>query len=220
MELVRGNFSKLSYSFREFFRKGSQTSRIVGICGGRSILPFLDSLLEEKNALEGSHFFLTDERLVSFDHLDSNYRFLKKNFFDKIYHSSIYPFYYNPSQSDSMLEEYQRSFEEEGGQFDLLILGVGEDGHIASLFPNGSVNVEEEGFFYVKDSPKPPSQRITISSSMVQKSRQVVLLFIGESKREALSQFLDTSQTKDINTCPARVALQVKDLLVLTDIES
>lgn len=217
MTIIRGEKGKLVSAFKSFFEKEKGKSSVIGMCGGRSIIPFLDPL-KEKGFSNGFRYFFIDERLVPIDDDLSNYKGLKGVFFDSLEDSEVYPFYfYNTVDPQELLKEYQESFDEEGGKFDVVILGAGEDGHIASLFPFGSVNSKEEGFFYVYDSPKPPKERISASPKQIESSSRGILLFMGEGKKEALVNFLDPAKT--VEECPAKLALEISDLLVLTDIE-
>lgn len=75
------------------------------------------------------------------------------------------------------------------GPFDLVLLGLGEDGHTASLFPGGDLGgaPDSPDVLAVLDAPKPPAQRVTLSAARLSRSRQVIFLVSGESKREALA---------------------------------
>jgi 6-phosphogluconolactonase len=68
---------------------------------------------------------------------------------------------------------------------DVLLLGMGADGHIASLFPSRS-QPQEGWVVHVADSPKPPADRITLTRAFLETARAAVLLVVGESKRDAL----------------------------------
>ncbi|HVC49056.1 MAG TPA: 6-phosphogluconolactonase [Burkholderiales bacterium] len=77
-------------------------------------------------------------------------------------------------------------------QFDLTLLGLGEDGHTASLFP-GHVweqSNADNPVLFVESAPKPPSQRITLSARRLSESRQVIFLVSGLAKRKALASWL------------------------------
>jgi 6-phosphogluconolactonase len=71
---------------------------------------------------------------------------------------------------------------------DVLLLGMGEDGHIASLFPGQRVS--GAGAAYVAESPKPPPRRITLTRELLATARRSILLASGESKRAALERLL------------------------------
>jgi 6-phosphogluconolactonase len=71
------------------------------------------------------------------------------------------------------------------GALDVLLLGMGEDGHIASLFPSRSL--PDSGLVaHVSDSPKPPRDRITLTPAALATASRAVLSAFGESKRAPL----------------------------------
>ncbi|HEY3445076.1 MAG TPA: 6-phosphogluconolactonase [Myxococcales bacterium] len=76
---------------------------------------------------------------------------------------------------------------------DVALLGMGEDGHLASLFPGRTVAGEVVAA--VHDSPKPPPQRITLTLPMLRTARSSILLAMGEGKRAALKRLLDGDPT-------------------------
>ncbi len=74
------------------------------------------------------------------------------------------------------------------GDFDLVLLGLGEDGHTASLFPghDWGMSIDGPDAIAVMDSPKPPPQRVSLSAARLGRSRAVLFIVDGESKREAV----------------------------------
>jgi 6-phosphogluconolactonase len=72
--------------------------------------------------------------------------------------------------------------------FDLVILGLGEDGHTASLFPNHNwgASPEAAATLAVQDAPKPPSERVSLSARRLSLTRQVMFLVSGASKQQAI----------------------------------
>lgn len=72
--------------------------------------------------------------------------------------------------------------------FDLVLLGLGEDGHTASLFP-GRVEAEEALTVAVDDAPKPPAERVSLSAAALRDSRATLVLVTGARKRDAVSRW-------------------------------
>lgn len=99
--------------------------------------------------------------------------------------------------------------------FTFVILGVGSDGHIASLFPGSpqlnSVSIAMPVF----DSPKPPPIRVTMSYPTLNNSRCTVLLLDGEHKRDALAAILDSQGSVELT--PAR-GIEATELYAVTDL--
>jgi 6-phosphogluconolactonase len=77
------------------------------------------------------------------------------------------------------------------GDFDLVLLGLGEDGHTASLFPghDWGVAADSPDALAVFDAPKPPPQRVSLSASRLSRAREVLFLVEGESKHDAVIQW-------------------------------
>lgn len=98
-----------------------------------------------------------------------------------------------PDEVDSA-EEAARRYEEElrthgSGSFDIVLLGVGPDGHIASLFPGHPVQQEASAIAVaVHDSPKPPPTRVTLTAECLSRSRQVWFVVSGKDKAAAVAK--------------------------------
>jgi 6-phosphogluconolactonase len=93
---------------------------------------------------------------------------------------------------------------------DVLLLGMGEDGHVASLFPGWSAPPGARVAF-VAASPKPPAQRVTLTRSMLSTARCTILVAAGEVKRVALERLLAGD--------PALPAHGLSGLIVVTDLD-
>lgn len=78
---------------------------------------------------------------------------------------------------------------------DLIFLGMGEDGHVASLFPNAPAGVVScpGPFLFIANSPKPPPRRVSLSYAAIAAARQVWVLISGAGKEQALRESLDFS---------------------------
>jgi 6-phosphogluconolactonase len=77
------------------------------------------------------------------------------------------------------------------GDFDLVLLGLGEDGHTASLFPGHDWGVAPDApdVLAVFDAPKPPPQRVSLSAARLSRAREVLFLVEGEAKRSAIARW-------------------------------
>ncbi len=73
------------------------------------------------------------------------------------------------------------------GSFDLVLLGLGEDGHTASLFPGHAMDVAASPVLAVSGAPKPPAERVSLSASRLSDARQVLFLVAGAGKRNAIA---------------------------------
>jgi 6-phosphogluconolactonase len=78
----------------------------------------------------------------------------------------------------------------EGRPFEAVILSMGEDGHVASLFPERFDPRESRAAIAVHDSPKPPAERVSISLSRLSNSQNIFVFALGESKADALAHIL------------------------------
>lgn len=88
--------------------------------------------------------------------------------------------------------------------FEVTMLGVGPDGHVASLFPGRpEVLVEDADVVVVTDSPKPPPERISLTLPALNRSRAVWLLVSGEAKAEAVARALSGAEPTTVSEIPA-----------------
>ena len=74
---------------------------------------------------------------------------------------------------------------------DLVLLGMGEDGHTASLFPKNPATESNDAAVAVFDAPKPPTQRVSLGLNSLQQARQRIFLVAGAGKRAALQAIMD-----------------------------
>jgi 6-phosphogluconolactonase len=92
-----------------------------------------------------------------------------------------------------------------GGMFDVVMLGVGPDGHVASLFPGSpQLDVDDAIAVPVTDSPKPPPERISLTFAALNRTRAVWFLVSGDGKAEAVARALVTGpDAPDVHEIPA-----------------
>ena len=94
---------------------------------------------------------------------------------------------------DAAAERYARELREQGGdRFDVVLLGVGPDGHVASLFPGfAQLDVEDTIAVPVRESPKPPPERISLTFPALERTDEVWFVAAGEEKAEAVRRALE-----------------------------
>jgi 6-phosphogluconolactonase len=179
----------------------------IGIPGGTSVKNIFRLLSRSSLPFEKIHFFLVDERSVPISSPQSNYNLAKKYF-----KKNLHPYNYKLSCSS-----YIKDFLAHNKYFDLILLSAGEDGHVASLFPNHpSILNNSKLFISVKNSPKPPKSRISASLCLLQRSKSSILLFFGKNKSQALENF--NNKKLKLKDCPAKLVSAIRDSYVLTDI--
>lgn len=187
---------------------------VFGIAGGRSVGGVLAHLLTHDIPWKQVHSFMLDERCVSLNSLESNYRTLEPVFFKKLPASNVHPFIFNPDNAFGSLRAYDNDHIKLGGTFDVILLSAGEDGHVAALFPNHrSIKNEGTRFILIQDAPKLPKHRMTASRKLILKSSIGVCLFFGPEKETAWQNFNDAAST--IISCPAKLIMQIPESYVL-----
>ncbi|MDH7503363.1 MAG: 6-phosphogluconolactonase [Verrucomicrobiota bacterium] len=177
----------------------------VALSGGR-IAPLLFESVVAKSksravSWEKTEFFFADERWVPWDDNESNYGVARRHLFDplQINPKSVHPVYLGRSPefdaAQAQADLLRRTPVNVNGDpiLDLVILGMGEDGHIASLFPNASEDVVRSRAVYLPvKSPKPPPQRITLTYSVLAAALHVLVVVSGPGKEPALRDSLST----------------------------
>lgn len=208
----------------------SHEALVLGLCGGRSVVGLLRAMLgESRNQLQDSirrvQFFMVDERVVPLSDSQSNFGGLKNQLFDKllqdglISEDQLHPFDVTHGDPERACVEYESELKRYGGSFTVTVLGMGEDGHVAGLFPNHPVLSQTERAFYsFEDSPKPPPHRMTASAQLVCQSSLVILLALGEAKREAWNRFQGSNVS--ITDCPAKMVTHARECVVVTDLHT
>ncbi len=193
---------------------------VVVLSGGNTPLKLYEKLLEHPGLpWDKVLFFFGDERFVPHDHPDSNYKAAKETFLEplNIPRENIFP--WPVGELEEAARQYSETITKNLGTsplFDLTFLGLGDDAHTASLFPNTGA-VFDEGLTTTCKPTTVKHERLTLTAEALSKSRTVVFLVSGESKRKALTS---TRASKgQFDTYPARAIKAKENLYWLTDIE-
>ncbi|WP_051306839.1 6-phosphogluconolactonase [Desulfomicrobium escambiense] len=195
---------------------------VLGVPGGRSVAGVFEAMRQERLDWGQVHVFLVDERLVPMDHPDSNFRLLREHLVDPLAREGRMPPQAHPFPGDApdpqrAARDYDGALAELGSRFDVVLLSAGEDGHVASLFPDHhSLMDARHGFFVMDDAPKPPPGRMSASASLLRACGTGVLLFAGRAKAAAFARFTDPSAS--VSSCPAKLMLQMGNPFVFTDL--
>ncbi len=175
---------------------------IVALSGGKTPVHFYRRLANMKEAFpwNKTHVFPVDERFVSFTAKESNFGMLKKTLLDKVPvpPENIHPIPAERSTPQISAMEYEEDlrifFKLSKGQFpqfDLILLGIGEDGHTASLFPGSPLLNEQIRLAAPVILDKVRHPRVTLTLPAINHSRNVLFLVTGKNKAAVLKSIFD-----------------------------
>ncbi len=142
------------------------------------------------------HFFWGDERCVPVDDAGNSYGQAKKVFLDKVNAINIHRIESDlkPAQAAENYALTLRQFASaplEWPRFDLVLLGMGDDGHTASLFPGSPVDVKSATLPVVANYQDRPANRVTLTQNVFNDAHTIFFLISGKSKAETLQNVLN-----------------------------
>lgn len=141
-----------------------------------------------------THFFFGDERFVPAGDSQSNYRMAKEMLFSAapIPPENIHPIETNFPDAEEAARAYERILRnfigESGPSFDVLFLGLGPEGHTASLFPGSPALAEKNRWALGVRAPAEPPVRISLTFPVLRRARQTFFLVAGADKQEIIAQ--------------------------------
>lgn len=196
------------------------------LSGGSTPRPLYEELAQRPLPLAQLHLFFGDERYVAPDHGDSNYRMVRLAWLEPAGFPVTNVHAMNtdapePAQAAEAHELMLKRVLPGGGEaeiprFDIVLLGMGDDGHTASLFPG--TDALEVGDRWVTVGYKGDDPRLTLTLPLLNQARSVMFLVAGASKQEALAQvFSETAEGKDY---PAKLIQPSGELCWLMDREA
>ncbi len=187
----------------------------VALSGGQSPIPVYQALAHSKK-IEWSRIqlFLVDERYVPLNSEDSNYRMIQESLIEPA--GNVRKFYsYNTRETlKKLAAQYQAMLELlKPPLFDLVILGLGADGHTASLFPHDPALHESRRLVVHTVRPgAEPQDRLTLTFPAILSSEKIVFLVQGKNKAVVLDRWLHGSASLD--DLPAKGVLAHPDIEV------
>jgi 6-phosphogluconolactonase len=152
-------------------------------------------------------FFWSDERHVPQDSSESNYRMAHESLLSKVPVPQANIFRVPAEKPDAVQvaaeyeETVRRFFQIPQGtfpQFDLILLGMGPDGHTASLFPETSALHERDRLVVSNRVEKLKTDRITFTAPLINRAKTVMFLIVGSDKAQALREVMEGNQSPDL----------------------
>ena len=168
----------------------------VALAGGSTPRAVYELLATEYwDALDwgGVHVFFGDERPVPPDHEDSNYRMANEALLSRVPVGTVHRMRGELSlpEAAALYEEELQGFFDGLPRFDLVLLGIGQDGHTASLFPRTPALGVSDRWVLANPVEKLGTERLTLTAPVINAARMVVFLITGESKAGALKEILE-----------------------------
>lgn len=201
-----------AWSFMEQARKAIKASgRFAVVLAGGSTPKRAYEVLAKKYGEPGDldwgkvHAFFGDERTVPPDNEDSNYRMAHEALLSHVPVGSVHRMRgeLDPAEAAALYEEELEEFFGGMPRFDLVLLGIGEDGHTASLFP-GTLALEVSDRWVVENPVgEMDTVRLTLTVPVINAAKRVVFLVAGEGKADALKEILEGDA--DPRSYPARL---------------
>jgi 6-phosphogluconolactonase len=162
----------------------------VVLTGGSTPRRAYELTAERRSDWSGVGIWFTDERCVPPDHEHSNFRMIDEALLSKIEGADVHRMKGELGPQDGAAD-YERELAAEGPDaFDLMLVGLGPDAHICSLFPGDAALGERERRAVGVETPgmAPLVSRITLTLPVVNATRQIVFLVTGEGKADALAR--------------------------------
>jgi len=218
--LIKRSLEVILSKIQEAIEKSDRFT--IALAGGGTPKPLYEAIATQNLPWEKIHVFWGDERYVPADHPDSNQGMARNAWLDKVNipAANIHPM---PTEGTSPLADAQKheaQLQEFFGipagtfpDFDVILLGIGDDAHTASLFPHTDALQVQDQLVTVGNKDGQP--RITFTAPLINHAHCVIFLVAGSSKRPALAQIF--APDADALTYPARLIQPQGELWWLLD---
>jgi 6-phosphogluconolactonase len=164
---------------------------VIALSGGRTPEPaYRELALAASLDWKRVEVFFADERGVAPDHPDSNYRMVHLALLSRVAipADQVHRMEAERPDRDAAAREYERLLPR---PLDIILLGIGPDGHTASLFPGSAALDERQRLVVPVLGAKPPAERMTITPPVIEAARKVVVLASGEDKAAMVARALE-----------------------------
>lgn len=179
----------------------------AALSGGRTPVTIYQKLSDKKSLpWDKTHVFMVDERFVPYDSDENNYRMINRTL---LRHVSIPPKNVHPiltqepdaqgsaDRYEDDLAAYFRKISGKYPRFDLVLLGIGDDGHTASLFPGGR-SLKETRRLCIAASPpdKTKNKRMTITLPVINNAENIIFFVSGKSKSAVIKEIIEDGKSR------------------------
>lgn len=177
----------------------NKTGGTVALSGGSTPLVLFNIMKLKFNSSDFSNliFFWVDERFVEKESEESNFGNFSRILIDNntISEKQVFPMYKKDSRDATILAVTQQikkyvKYKNNLPNFDLIVLGLGDDGHTASLFPNNLEALNSNEIIIKTKHPVSNQKRLTLTKNVINNSNKIIFLCAGESKAIILKQVL------------------------------
>jgi len=194
------------------FKKGCFRLALAGGNTPKQIYEILEQKQPDSSKWE---IFFGDERDVPINHPDRNSTMVEKAMSQLIEKSHYYPLL-NAKDYDNLIKniltlEYGN---EKKSLFDLVLLGIGEDGHTAGIFPDKTYTYLKN-LQIIEDAPKPPPRRMSLNVKTLNNTQQTWVFATGESKKDALNQWFNNENLPITQIKPLKKLILFSDKTAL-----
>jgi 6-phosphogluconolactonase len=192
----------------------------VALSGGSTPRPVYEALAKRED-IDFSQvvFWQVDERYVPSNHPDSNLKMMNEALFNPLDQKlkRFYAFDTAVSQEEAVQKYTQFLKTKKEGEFDLVILGIGSDGHTASLFPQAEGLVDEQKLVASTITEQfTVRERLTLTFVPIMQSKKILVLLAGQDKERVINELQNPKQT--VADFPAKKLLPHPDLNVFVKI--
>lgn len=197
------NFNQFASDFLFETLQKIESSKVgpinIALSGGNTPLPILDLLHKKNRSWERYNFFMVDERCVATMDSMSNFGNIQKVFFSKI-NASNFPMMQDGISFEKSVVGYidkiRQHLPVNGNgvpEFDLILLGMGDDGHTASLFPETNALLENNELVVLNEVPQLQTNRITLTYPVLLNAKELIVIVNGDRKEEIIKELYSGS---------------------------
>jgi 6-phosphogluconolactonase len=218
--LIKRSLEVILSKIQEAIEKSDRFT--IALAGGGTPKPLYEAIATQNLPWEKIHVFWGDERYVPADHPDSNQGMARNAWLDKVNipAANIHPMPTEGTSPVADAQKHEAQLQEFFGipagtfpDFDVILLGIGDDAHTASLFPHTDALQVQDQLVTVGNKDGQP--RITFTAPLINHAHCVIFLVAGSSKRPALAQIF--APEADAVTYPARLIQPQGELWWLLD---